>query len=206
MRWVRAATAVIALAALLTACAGALSEPPTSAEASPDRTTRATETDGRPQIIGVWTRTQDCDAQLGAFEAAGLAESQLAWVTGNWLPEGVVPDPADPCAGARPPEEHSHFFTAAGAFGSYDAVGNQVDNGDYVLVDDDTLSFASHAQELGYDGDVIVDFVLDGDLATFAVRMPPDCAGGCAKAYAWAYSAFYEADPWARQPPASTSS
>jgi hypothetical protein len=150
-------------------------------------------------VVGVWTRTQDCAGQLAAFDDAGLVDSHIGWVIGNWFPEGWEPNLADPCEGARPAEEHSHFFTAAGEFGSYDANGEQVDDGDYVLVDDNTLGFPSHAAEFGYDGDLLVEFTVNGDTATFAVQMPDDCTAACADAYAWALSAFYEADAWGRE-------
>lgn len=150
-------------------------------------------------LIGTWTRTQDCDGMLAAFEGAGLAESQLGWVTGNWFAEGTEPGPGGPCDGSRPAEEHSHFFTEAGAFGSTDAQGAQVDDGDYVLVDDDTLSFPSHAREFQYSGEVLVDFGVDGDSATFEVQIPDDCTNTCADAYAWALSAFYQSDTWERE-------
>ena len=129
-----------------------------------------------------------------------MAESHLGWVTGNWFPRVRDPDSADPCNGSRPPEEHSHFSTDASEFGSYDADGQQVDNGDYVLVDDDTLSFPSHAAEFGFEGPLLVDFAAEGDTATLEVQMPADCSGPCADAYAWALSAFYEADPWEHEP------
>lgn len=149
-------------------------------------------------LVGSWTRTQDCEGQLAAFQDAGLAESHLEWVTGNWFPEGSEPDAERPCDGSRPAEEHSHFFTDAGGFGSTDAEGAQVDDGDYVLIDEDTVSFPSHATEFGYDGQVLVDVVIDGDSATFEVQIPEDCADSCADAYAWALSAFYQSATWHR--------
>jgi hypothetical protein len=195
---------VIARACLALACivilAACSTQAPPSPSAQQSIAASAIPTVAPAAIVGVWTRTQDCAGQLAAFAEAGLAESHLGWVTGNWFPEGAEPDPADPCNGSRPAEEHSHFFTDAGEFGSYDADGEQVDNGDYELVDDGTLSFPSHAAEFGFDGDVLVDFAVDGDSATFEVQMPSGCADACADAYAWALSAFYEADPWDREP------
>jgi Tol biopolymer transport system component len=93
--------------------------------------------------------------------------------------------------------EHSHFFTDDGAFGSHDEHGEQVDHGDYVAVDRDTLAFPSHASEFGYDGDLVVDYGIDGDIATFDVTLPESCADGCAEAYAWTLSAF-ASGPWTR--------
>ena len=149
-------------------------------------------------IVGTWTRRQDCEGQLNAFEGAGLAKTHIGWVTDNWVRPVASPDPEDPCARARPPEEHSHFFTAEGAFGSYDAAGKQVDDGDYVLADADTIGFPSHAKEFGYDGEVLVRFVIRGDTATFEVVIPTRCKAACLDAHAWALSAFYGPEPWTR--------
>jgi len=135
---------------------------------------------------------------LAAFAAAGIAQSRMDWIVGNWLPEGVEVDATDICRSARPAEVHSHFFTANGRFGSRDSGGQQVDDGDYLLVDADTLSFPSHATEFGYDSDILVDYAVTGEAATFDVRIPPNCTDACLDAYAWALSAFYGADPWSR--------
>ena len=137
---------------------------------------------------------------LAAFEEAGLIETQSIWIIGNWVgdPEDVEADPNDLCADARPAEEHSHFFTESGQFGSLDAAGDQVDSGDYAVVDGDTLSFASHSTEFGYDGDILVDYAVSGDSATFTVDVPSDCDSRCLEAHAWAISAFFGPTPWTR--------
>lgn len=137
---------------------------------------------------------------LAAFEEAGLAESHAVWIIGNWVgdPADVEADPNDLCAEARPAEEHSHFFTADGQFGSFDAAGEQVDGGDYAVVDTDTLSFPSHSREFRYDGDILVDYAVSGDSATFDVQLPSECDAACLEAHAWALSAFFGPDPWTR--------
>ena len=123
------------------------------------------------------------------FDAAGLAESHLGWLQGNFFGGGAGPTEGDVCAGAQGPLEHSHFFTDDGAFGSHDEHGEQVDDGDYELVDEDTLAFPSHASEFGYDGDLIVDYEITGDVVTFDVVLPDACEDTCKDAYAWALSA-----------------
>jgi hypothetical protein len=137
---------------------------------------------------------------LAAFEAAGLAASHAEWVVGNWVgdPAEVEWDPEDICANARGAEAHSHFFTADGEFGSLDAQGDIADNGDYAVVDEDTVSFPSHSTEFGYAGDILVDYAVSGDTAEFEVQLPAACNAACLEAHAWALSAFYEEDPWAR--------
>jgi hypothetical protein len=112
---------------------------------------------------------------------------------------GANPGPTegDVCQGAQGPLEHSHFFTEDGAFGSLDEHGEEVDGGDYEVVDEDTLAFPSHASEFGYDGDLVVDYQIDGDIVTFDVVLPEACEETCKDAYAWALSAF-ASGPWTR--------
>jgi hypothetical protein len=142
---------------------------------------------------------------LAAFEDAGLIPEHAIWIIGNWIgdPEDVEADLNDLCADARPPEEHGHFFTADGQFGSYDAAGEQVDSGDYAAIDADTLTFPSHSAEFGYDGDILVDYAVSGDSATFEVQMPSACDERCLEAHAWALSAFFGPEPWTRTDGAS---
>ena len=135
---------------------------------------------------------------LAAFVEAGIAESHADWIVGNWTPEGAEADPAALCALARPAEVHSHFFTADGVFGSYDANGEQVDDGDYATIDSDTVSFPSHAEEFGYSGEILVHYSVNADTATFEVQVPSGCVDTCLDAHAWAISAFFGSDPWSR--------
>ena len=151
-------------------------------------------------IVGDWTRVQSCQQQFAAFEAAGLAATHATSITDNWYAPGAsAPTSGDLCAEAKPPVKHSHFFTVDGQFGSRDENGQQVDDGDYRIVDSDTLAFPSHAQEFNYAGDLLVDCTIDGDTATFRVTLPADCTGACADAYAWALSAFFGPTPWSRR-------
>jgi len=135
---------------------------------------------------------------LAAFVEAGIAESHADWIIGNWVGEGAEADPAELCALARPAEVHSHFFTADGEFGSYDADGDEVDGGDYATIDSDTVSFPSHAEEFGYSGDILVDYSVTSDTATFEVQLPSECVDTCLDAHAWAISAFFGSGPWSR--------
>ena len=185
----------IAFMALALSCAACGTQPSSSPSAE-ESVVPSTAPPADSALVGEWVRTQDCETQLAAFEAAGIADTHAASITGNWVGEDASPDPANLCAGARPPEQHSHFFTDAGQFGSRDANGQQVDDGDFVLVDDDTVSFPSHAIEFGYDGELLVDYAVSGASATFDVELPADCEGTCLDAYAWALSAFFDGDPW----------
>lgn len=149
----------------------------------------------RSPIVGYWHRAQTCEEMRSAFEAAGLAESHTGWLQGNFYGGEEGPAQGDPCAGAQGPLEHSHWFTETGGFGSQDEAGEDVDGGDYALVDADTLSFPSHSAEFGYAGDILVDFTVDGGVATFRVDLPDPCDAPCRDAHAWALSAF-ASGPW----------
>jgi hypothetical protein len=148
------------------------------------------------ELMGSWHRAQTCAEMLTAFEAAGLAESHVEWLQGNFFAGQPGPTEGDPCEGAIGPIEHDHFFDESGMFGSHDENGEEVDNGDYV-VDGGTVSFPSHAAEFGYDGELVVDFSVEGDVITFSVVLPESCVEQCADAYAWALSAF-ASGPWER--------
>jgi hypothetical protein len=146
-------------------------------------------------IVGSWHRAQTCEEMRIAFEAAGLAESHRDWLAGNFFGGEPPPATGDVCEGAAGPVEHDHFFTADGRFGSHDENGEEVDSGDFAIVDDDTLAFPSHATEFKYDGDLTVDYSIVDHVATFDVALPESCVDTCADAYAWALSAF-ASGPW----------
>ena len=197
----RIAGCLLAALFVLTSCAGSTgSSTSPAAVASPsgqDSTEPATRA---PELVGTWTRTQDCETMLTAFEEAGLSESHAEWIIGNWVgdPADVEADPDSVCADARPAEEHSHFFTEDGQFGSLDAEGNQVDSGDYAVIETGTLAFPSHSTEFGYDGDILVAYAVNGGSAEFEVQLPSDCDDACLEAHAWALSAFFGSEPWTR--------
>ena len=149
------------------------------------------------ELIGSWHRAQTCAEMLAAFQEAGLAESHVGWLQGNFFGGEPGPTSGDPCAGAEGRLEHDHFFTEAGGFGSHDQNGEEVDHGDFEVVDDQTVSFPSHATEFGYDGDLIVGYTVDGDVVVFDVVVPESCVDRCADSYAWALSAF-ASGPWER--------
>jgi hypothetical protein len=172
----------------------ATAEPPSGTE-SPTRSASSQAASVSSDIVGYWHRAQTCEEMLAAFEAAGLADSHREWLQGNFFGGEPGPTSGDPCAGAEGPLELSHWFTAEGEFGSHDEHGDQVDDGDVVSVDADTLSFPSHAAEFGYDGEVLVNYVVTDGAATFDAALPESCERTCADAYAWALSAF-ASGPW----------
>lgn len=144
-------------------------------------------------LIGSWHRPQTCAEMLAAFDTAGLTEGHREWIQGNFFGGQPGPPTGDPCAGARGPFEHSHFFTEEGEFGSRDEHGVRVDDGHFTFVDDDTISFTGEGDE----GDVLIDFAIQDDVVTFNVVIPEQCTAGCADLHAWATSAF-SSGPWQR--------
>jgi hypothetical protein len=193
-RWAGACAVLVVV--FVSACGpgAATSEPPSSTP-SPTAAASSQAPSVSSDIVGYWHRAQTCEELLAAFGAAGLAESHAGWLQANFFGGESGPTSGDPCAGAEGPLEHSHWFTPDGEFGSHDQDGAEVDFGDVVSVDSDTLSFPSHAAEFGYEGEVLVDYVVAGGVATFDVALPESCEGTCADAYAWALSAF-SSGPW----------
>jgi hypothetical protein len=160
---------------------------PTSPSSRPPAASPSAVANDNP-LIGEWQRKNSCKAFVAALKKAGLA-GQMAKSLDGWVPDAKHLDPANPCAGAFD-VIHSHFFTADGQFGSHDDHGQQVDDGDYAVTADSTLTFPSHAREFG--AAVVVRFrVSPEDKLSFVVDVPKTCTGPCADAHAWALSAFY---------------
>jgi hypothetical protein len=200
----RTTVAVFLVAMLVLGCGSPTATQPAATASPPGATVLPTATltptatavpIGSP-IVGSWHRAQTCEEMRVAFEAAGLAESHREWLGGNFFGGEPPPATGDVCDGAEGPLEHDHFFTVDGEFGSHDQNGDEVDGGDFAVVDDDTLTFPSHATEFGYDGDILVDYMIANDVATFVVVLPEPCIDACADAHAWALSAF-ASGPWA---------
>ena len=119
------------------------------------------------------------------------------WIAGGgYYASPAKVDLATPCKGAVN-VRHSHFFTAAGGFGSRDDSGRQVDDGDYRIIARDTLTFPSHRREFGLR--IRVRYRIAGDTLRFTVVVPHRCVGKCQVATAWAISAFYAGPAFRRQ-------
>jgi hypothetical protein len=196
---------VSAVAVVLAACGGGPQDAATGTPAAPLSSSAAPRS-AAPSvevlaIVGTWHRAQSCDEVVAAFTSAGLATSHTAWAQGNFFGGAGTPPAERPCEGALGPLEHDHFFLGNGiddgTFGSHDQAGQQVDDGDFTVVDGDTLAFPSHAREFGYTGDLVVDYAIEGDTAHFDVKLPASCEAPCQDAYAWALSAF-ASGPWQR--------
>ena len=117
--------------------------PSSLAPASPSPSAEASPSSANA-IVGEWVGVHDCERIVAMLGDAGLDEFLGDAVYGNELIPGVDPrtatlkDPSKPCDGAVE-RQHSHFFTAAGEFGSRDFHGQRVDDGAYTLDGEDGL-------------------------------------------------------------------
>jgi hypothetical protein len=93
-------------------------------------------------VVGRWEQTQSCDQLIAAFKAADLADVAPGWAT-NYFPNSsgkrLAKKGEHICDGAEA-VKHSHFFSPDGEFGSLDQNGERVDDGQYEVVDDDTMT------------------------------------------------------------------
>jgi hypothetical protein len=141
-------------------------------------------------LVGEWRRETTCTELVQALEDAGLEKFIAEFVAGNGFVPGVrdaaqLADPRQPCEGAVP-REHSHFFTADGAFGSRDWNGEQVDDGRY-RVDGDTIVISKEFP------DVTFRYRVDDDTITFDPEIPARCTTfRCA----WSVSMAYPGKKW----------
>lgn len=192
----RIAALVGALVLTLSACGGAADDQPA---AHPSQTTAtADHSSAAPPasaLVGSWERVTTCRERVKALQEAGLGEFAAEHASGEgWLPGVTSPDdikdPGRPCVGAVP-LKHGHFFTADGQFGSTDDQGDQVDDGTYQAVDNDTIVVVKEF------GEVTFDYrVTDDEL--FLDPVMPDCVKAGCFAAQWAVAVAYPGLPWTR--------
>jgi hypothetical protein len=131
-------------------------------------------------LVGEWRTENVCEDQVRAFKEAGLDDLVSEWVEDY---PGQKSSDSDPCHGAKP-IEHSHGFGESGSFASYDANGQQVDDGSYTTVDDRTFTLG--------DPPVTVHYRIEGDTATFDVVIPKNCTTKrCRESAAYVTSVFF---------------
>lgn len=181
---------LVVLALLLAGCGGATATvspgPVATGTVAPSIVTlapaTATAAPPQPALVGSWLGAHNCQRIADVLGAAGMESQVLPNIVENGLLPGVtdpdeVPDPADPCDGSIE-VAHSHFFTAGGLFGSRDQHGQQVDDGSWSLVDENTFAI---------NGTNLFDFVIEGD----ELRMKPASVGSCpADSTAWCPEAW----------------
>ena len=147
-------------------------------------------------IVGEWQRIATCEERVEALNQAELGRFAAEHAAGEgWLPGVTSPEqiknPDKPCAGAVP-LKHGHFFTAEGMFGSRDAEGDQVDDGTYRSIDQDTIVVQKEFGEVTFNYEVLPNGTL-----LLSPIMPACTALGCFAAQ-WAVSVAYPGLPWDR--------
>jgi hypothetical protein len=172
-------------------CAAGPGIPPaptaSAATASPSAATAA--------IVGEWIGVHDCARIVAMMREAGLDEFALEQVYGNGLVPGVtteagLKDAAKPCDGAVE-RQHSHFFTADGAFGSKDFNGQQVDDGGYALEGDDVVVINGFRFHYQVDGDSLT---LDPEPVDTSTCTTKECRFGAA----WVLMVALPGTTWTR--------
>jgi hypothetical protein len=142
--------ALAVLSMVMAACSGSaasnpVASPTTAASRSAEASASAARSAAASQasIVGEWVGVHDCERIVSMLRGAKLEEFLPDAIYGNGLVAGdpqasALADPEHPCEGAVQ-RKHSHFFTAAGAFGSKDFNGQRVDDGTYTLEGEDGL-------------------------------------------------------------------
>jgi hypothetical protein len=145
-----------------------------------------------PALVGEWQRTQKCPELVKVLTKAGMKSSVLSvlaedgWIPGVSRPSQIK-NPSRPCEHAVA-RKHSHFFTADGYFGSRDAKGEQVDDGQYQLIGKNSVVI----------GGVTFHYNITAGGDTIAFKpVIPDCAPRCFKAI-WSVSVAYPGYKWHR--------
>jgi hypothetical protein len=177
-----------AAALVVSMSAGCGSDDPTAGERAAPSSSSTTS-----PLVGEWQRTQTCDEIVGLLkkydmdEAIGPMLAEDGWIPGVDSPEQIK-DPSHPCRDAVA-RKHSHFFTADGQFGSRDENGQQVDDGPYRIVGDDTVV-------IGDEGTRFHFTITDNDTIEFEPVIPK-CAPGCFEAQ-WSVAVAYPGYIWHR--------
>ena len=179
---------------LLAGCGG--DDKPAAEATSTDTPTETSGSSPSPTttIVGTWQRVTTCEERLSALDDAGLDEFAVAHAAGEgWIPGVTSPedikDPAHPCNGAIP-LRHGHFFTEDGLFGSTDDQGDQVDDGTYRVLDEDTIVVEKEF------GDVTFNYRIQDDGTMLLDPVMPECAKNGCFAAQWAVSVAYPGLPW----------
>lgn len=153
-------------------------------------------------IVGRWQQAHTCQQLVDALKDEGLGGIAPAMV-GDYFPDQSVDELAakeDVCSGAKP-QQHSHFFTASGFFGSVDQYGNQVDDGTYVVVDSDTIQIGGADR-----ADATFDYSIQGGVLQLtpmitdrqrreALRQPEEFSTA-----GWMVAVSYPGTKWKRVP------
>jgi hypothetical protein len=185
--------AMICLPLLLMAGCSSTDKDSAREQTTPKTTPTSTPTSPSPAasaLVGEWQRLQKCPELEQLMTKAGLHDVLLEFIAGDgWIP-GVtkvsqIKDPTHPCVGSVD-RTHSHFFTADGQFGSRDANGQQVDDGQYQVVGD---AFVIDSVTFHYT-------ITDSDTLSITPETP-GCAPSCFEA-GWSISVAFPGYTWHR--------
>jgi hypothetical protein len=196
----RATIAGLSLVALVTnACtsSGQSSPTPTTQDASAVTSPSTSSAPGAP-LVGRWEQVHQCQDLVTALDKANLA-AMIPQEVNEYFPDESVQQLAqktDPCAGAKP-FRHSHFFDELGQFGSLDQNLNQVDDGQYTIVNAHTFRIGSSTFHY---------HVINGETLTLdPVITPAERREGLAdplkfSTASWMMSVAYPGTTWNRVP------
>lgn len=191
----RVALIVVVLVLSLTGCGDDQPATEPGSAGSPTESTEPVPGEA-PEIMGSWQRVTTCEQRVAALKNAGLGEFAVEHAAGEgWIP-GIsspdqIKDPQHPCQGAVP-LQHGHFFTEDGLFGSTDDRGDQVDDGTYRVIDQNTIVIEKEF------GDVTFDYRVDSDDSLFLDPVMPKCAENGCFAAQWAVAVAYPGLAWER--------
>jgi hypothetical protein len=185
--------AMICLPLLLMAGCSSTDKDSAREQTTPKTTPTSTPTSPSPAasaLVGEWQRLQKCSELEQVMTKAGLHDVLLEFIAGDgWIPDvtkvSQIKDPTHPCVGSVD-RTHSHFFTADGQFGSRDANGQQVDDGQYQVVGD---AFVIDSVTFHYT-------ITDSDTLSITPETP-GCAPSCFEA-GWSISVAFPGYTWHR--------
>ena len=140
----RSLLALVAAGLVVVGCGSDDSETAQAPSSAPQSTSSP-----RPaSIVGRWEVPRTCEGMVEALDQAGLGDIAPS-VVGEYFPDKKpkqLARKADICRGAKP-QQHSHFFTKDGQFGSLDQHEEQVDEAPYRAVDERTLRLSTEFGE-----------------------------------------------------------
>jgi hypothetical protein len=178
-------------------CGGSSSSSTAAAAGVTAKQSRTSDT--KPaSIIGEWQRETTCADYVRALEQAGFEEmAPGAAAAFIGLPaEEDLADPSHPCKGAVP-RRHSHFFTSDAQFGSRDENGNQVDEGTYDIIDDNTLVIP-YGFEDGPPIRAMFHYRIAGETISFDPVLNDCSTSRCREAAAWSITVALPGKRWRR--------
>jgi hypothetical protein len=148
-------------------------------------------------LVGRWERVNTCQELVDAANQAGLGDIAPTIVAGNGFVPGSpkqLAKRADLCQGAIP-RVHAHFFTPEGLFGSLDWNEQQVDDGSYTIVNDNTFKIGDttfHYEIVN--GDTLkLEAVIPKTAVTEALAHPDEFS-----AAGWSVAVAFQGHRWKR--------